>query len=178
MKTRDYCKNCKEDTHCCVFKNNPGFTFVSINDAKRIKKAIKKDYKEFLDYSPLPKYIVKALKDCDPSLEGALRHGLIDNSRILRLKTIKKRCIFLDADNKCVIYSVRPNICRIYPYWAIRLENSKLKVINHGENPQCKVLKNNKKSDNKAILKVFNDIEKEAKDYKQKVKEFIKKEKL
>src|SRR3989344_7972748 len=133
------CKNCKRDVHCCIFMTPSQFAFVGLKHAKLIKKKINKDYDQFLDYSPLPKNAVKALKDCDLCLEGALRYSQLDDkNQLLRLKARKdKRCIFLNDSGKCGIYDVRPNICRIFPFWAIRLNNGKLKIITHDMTPSC-----------------------------------------
>ncbi len=179
------CKKCKKNIHCCIFKNNSGFTFIGIKDAERIKKTIKKDYSYFLDYSPLPKKIISAIKKDESYLEGALRYSQIDKKKILRLKTKKQgRCIFLNDKGKCDIYSIRPNICRIYPFWVIRLNNGKLKVIEHDINSGCSVIKSlNKKHTDlektlskkeiKDIKKVVKDIEKENLFYKKNIKRFI-----
>jgi len=39
-----------------------------------------------------------------------------------------KDCIFLQGNNgekKCVVYSVRPNQCRIWPFWPDNMKNPK-----------------------------------------------------
>ena len=178
MKTEQICKNCRKDVHCCIFKDSDGFTFVGINDAKRIKKTIEKDYKEFLDYSPLSKKTIKELKEDDPLVEGGMRCAQLDKDRILRLKTKKdKRCIFLNDGGNCDIYSVRPNICRIYPYWAIKLDNKQLKVIPHDNPSRCMIVKK-KNVDKKEIIKLFKEVEKETAYYHKNIKEFVKKENI
>ena len=176
------CKKCGKD--CCIFKNNSGFTFVGISNAREIKRKIKKDYSFFLDYSPLPKTTIKFLKEDDPALEGKLRYSQLDKNRLLRLKTKNKKCIFLNSKGKCDIYSIRPNICRIYPFWAIKLNNKKIKVISHDTNPLCHILKFKAKSETgfpilskqkvNAIIKLFKKIEKETNSYNKDIKKFSK----
>ncbi len=169
MNLNKYCKACKKEVHCCIFKNNSGFTFVGIKDAKRIKDKTKKEYNEFLDYSPLPEKLIAELKCDDPSLEGALRHSQLNNKRLLRLK-IKKdgRCIFLDDSGKCQIYIIRPNVCKIFPFWAMRLENKKIKVIEHDVYPKCPLVKKALLNKQKSLIKkIFRDIEKEDIYYKK-----------
>jgi Fe-S-cluster containining protein len=174
MSFDKYCKSCKKEIHCCIFKNNSGFTFVGIKDAKRIKNLIKKEYKDFIDYSPLPRKLLKELKEEDPSLEGALRYSQLNNRRLLRLKTKKEgRCIFLDEYGKCEIYKIRPNICRIYPFWAMRLENNNLKVIEHDEYPKCPIVKETL-PDKPKTKRLFRDIEKEDIYYKKNINRFVK----
>jgi Fe-S-cluster containining protein len=173
----DLCSTCSKDTHCCIF-NNSGFTFVGLEDAKKIRKAVRKDYSYFLDYSPLRKSIVKILKDSDPALEGALRYSQLDKDRILRLKTkTDGRCIFFSG--KCEIYEVRPNICRIYPYWAMRLDSGDIKIVMHDEVPVCPVIKARgaeiriSEEEKLAIRKTFRIIEREDLSYKKNIKDFV-----
>jgi Fe-S-cluster containining protein len=180
MNFENICKRCRKDAHCCIFKKNRGFVFVSIKDAKKIRKAIKKEYCFFLDYSPIPKTIINRLKRDDPALEGRLRYSQLDkNNRILRLKTKKEgRCIFLNKQNRCDIYSIRPNICRIFPFWAINLTNGKIKIIAHDAQSKCKAIRIsakkqkdideilNRKEKNE-IKKIFRKIKDETKFHKK-----------
>ncbi|MDD3263949.1 MAG: YkgJ family cysteine cluster protein [Candidatus Nanoarchaeia archaeon] len=165
------CLNCREEFHCCI----NGFTFVGINDAKKIKKFINKDYDFFLDFSKLPKQTLKLLKNDDPSLEGTLRYSLLKDDKILRIKKRDGKCIFL-KDRKCEIYEVRPKICRIYPYWCIKLINGKIMVIEHDSEPTCEIcnLDDITKDEEVKIKKLFNDILKEAKHYNVNINNFVK----
>jgi Fe-S-cluster containining protein len=187
MANKDECRKCTEKTHCCIFKNNSGFTFVGIATAKTIRKKIKKEYSHFLDYSPLPKKIVANLKNDDPLLEGSLRYSQLDKkNRILRLKTKKDgRCIFLNDWGKCDIYSLRPNVCRIFPYWAILLIDGRLKVIEHDSNPKCRIIASilDKSEDVESVLskkeiieirKIFIKIENEDRIYRKNIQKFTK----
>ena len=139
MDFKNNCRKCPKNTHCCIFKNS-GFVFAGIKDAKKIRKQTKKEYCFFLDYSPISKKIVNCLKHDDPALEGRLRYSQLDkNNRILRLKTKKNsRCLFLNKHNLCDIYGIRPNICRIFPFWAVKLINGKIKIIPHDVQSKCK----------------------------------------
>jgi len=186
MDFESNCRRCGKDAHCCIFEKC-GFTFISPKNAKDIKRKINKDYGYFLDYSPLSKKVVDVLKNCDPALEGWTRYLQLDNeNRILRLKIRKDgRCIFLGNGGKCRIYSIRPNICRIFPFWGMRLTNGMIKVILHDVNPKCSAVKSFAKqhediekalprSEIIAIIKIFRGIEKEADSYKKQIKAFVK----
>ena len=186
MEFQSNCKRCRKDAHCCIFEKC-GFTFVSPKNAKDIKQKINKDYSYFLDYSPLSKKVVDVLKNCDPALEGKMRYlQLNKQNRILRLKLKKGgRCIFLGNDGLCEIYGQRPNICRIFPFWAMRLANGKIKVIEQDVNLKCSAIKSLAKghediekallrSEIIAIRKIFRDIEKESVSYKKQIKRFVK----
>lgn len=184
MNTINYCKRCKKEVHCCIF-DNLGFTFVGLADAKRIKSKTKFDYCDFLDYSPLPKKTLKILKNDDPSLEGYLRFTELDKEgRLLRLKKKKdNRCIFLNDMKRCEIYDIRPNICRIYPFWAMKLLNGKIKIISHDPYPACTILNKIRLQkdigftlldcDIKELKKIFSKIRKEDIYYKKNIKKFI-----
>ena len=51
------------------------------------------------------------------------------------------RCVFLDKDNRCAIYAVRPLQCRTYPFWPEvvrtramwRSEAGRCEGIDHGQ---------------------------------------------
>lgn len=186
MDFESNCKRCGKDAHCCIFEKG-GFTFTCPKNAKDIKRKINKDYSYFLDYSPLSKKVVDMLRNCDPALEGRMRYLQLDReNRILRLKTRKGgRCIFLGNNGRCKIYSIRPNICRIFPFWGIRLTNGRIKVIGHDVNPKCSAIKSLAKRHGDiekalpsyeitAIRKIFRGIEKEAGSYKRQIKGFVK----
>ncbi len=178
------CSRCNKKVHCCIF-NDGGFVFASPKNARAIRQKIKKDYSYFLDYSPLPKNVVLDLKHSDPCLESSLRYSQLDSkSRILRLKTAKDgRCIFLGADGLCKIYSIRPNVCRIFPFWAMRLTSGRIKIIEHDLTHRCGAIESLAKegcdieesfsAKKKAELKkVFKNIEKEACSYRKQIRKF------
>ncbi|MFA6073675.1 MAG: YkgJ family cysteine cluster protein [Candidatus Woesearchaeota archaeon] len=188
MDFNNKCVNCKKSIHCCIFKNDSGFTFIGIKDAKKIKKEINKPYSYFLNYSTLPKKIVTSLKQDEDYQEGNLRFSqLTKQNKILKLNTKNEgRCIFLDDKNKCKIYNIRPNICKMYPFWALRLTNNKLKIIQHDTNSRCQVLKQMSKKQKdiektmtkneiKNIQIIFKQIEQENKYYKKNINNFVKK---
>jgi Fe-S-cluster containining protein len=183
--------------HCCIFKKKEGFVFVGIKDAKRIKIKTDKNFSDFLDYSPLSRKLVNAMKNEGDYLEGAIRNDLLDKQkRLLRLKIKEnEHCIFLNDKRRCEIYDIRPNICRIYPFWAMRLLNGKLKVIGHDENTGCGIIKElQTKSGNskenidlenvlskkriEEIKSIMRNIEKENNYYKKSIDAFVKENKL
>jgi Fe-S-cluster containining protein len=173
MLIEKYCDVCKNSIHCCIFKNG-GFVFVTPKNAKAIKKKINKDYSYFLEYSPFDRNIVEVLRTCDPSAEGGMRYlQLNKENRLLRLKTQKTgRCIFLKDSGRCKIYDVRPNVCRIFPFWVMRLLDNRIKIIEHGLDNKCGVLRSIakpkveiedvlSKKDKLSLIKLFKAIEKE-----------------
>lgn len=187
MNWEKHCKDCKKNVHCCRFSEGNGFVFVDIKTAEKIRQKIGKDYSAFLDYSPLQKGMIMAMKTEGDYLEGSMRLGLLDDEgRILRLKIKDEKCIFLGDDGKCEIYDVRPNICRIYPLWAMRLIGGNLKVIRHDENPLCEIVQELQrglgddtdmekvlpKEKIKEVKGIWQDIEKENEFYKKNIKNF------
>lgn len=197
MDFENHCKICKRSVHCCIFKKKEGFVFVGIKDAKRIKIKTDKNFSDFLDYSPLSRKLVNAMKNEGDYLEGAIRNDLLDKQkRLLRLKIKEnEHCIFLNDKRRCEIYDIRPNICRIYPFWAMRLLNGKLKVIGHDENTGCGIIKElQTKSGNskenidlenvlskkriEEIKSIMRNIEKENNYYKKSIDAFVKENKL
>lgn len=170
MNFKEHCKTCPPSKHCCMFKEDIGFTFVGISNAKEIKEKIRKPYSFFLDFSPLSKETIALLKKDDPALEGHLRYTLLDkDGRLLRLKTKEDgRCILLDSGNECEIYDIRPYVCGIYPFWGIRLEDDTIKVIPHDTEPNCPILDSKyslSQQEITLIKNIFIQIEKEAKEY-------------
>lgn len=189
MYYEKFCKNCSNETHCCIFNHDAGFTFVSVNDAYKIAKDTGKNFGEFLDYSTLSKKSLDALKRDDEMYEGALRLSLLDShNRILRLKKKEDgKCVFLSDKGKCTIYGARPNVCRIYPFWAMRLLSGEIKVLSHDITPRCPIVVSLVKnahdrdvekllssSQIKSIKETFSIIEKEAEEYKRDITSFVK----
>jgi Fe-S-cluster containining protein len=80
-------------------------------------------------------------------------------NRILRIKKIDGRCFFL-TDGKCEIYFIRPKICRIYPYWCVKLINGRVKIIAHDFPCSCDIcnvdsLSKDADKENDAFMKAF-----------------------
>lgn len=181
------CSSCDEGSHCCIFHEGE-FAFVGISDARRIRKITGLLYKEFLDYSPLRKKIISGLEHDDPSLEGHFRYRQLDKSgSILRMKSSENgRCFFLDDMNRCRIYDIRPKICRIYPFWAMKLVNGRIKVITHDPEPDCMITKGIRRQseienllsgDELAQLKrVFSAIKEEDLYYRKNIRRFMRDE--
>jgi Fe-S-cluster containining protein len=192
MKWEKLCFECKKDVHCCRFMNNSGFVFVGIKTAEQIRDKTNIKFSDFLDYSPLDKQTVRNMKKQDFHLEGNMRFQLLDDeNRLLRLKIEHEKCIFLNDKGRCDIYDIRPNICKIYPFWALRLIDGSLKVITHDDNSSCQIIKKLEneggKKDMELVLskikikeikEIMKNIEKENKFYKENIGEFVSKNKL
>lgn len=144
--------------------------FVTMKDALAIRKVTGKSFAQFLDYSPLPKRIIAALSYDDPAFEGGLRYSQLSRGRLLRLRTKRDgRCIFLNDFGKCDIYKVRPNVCRIFPFWVVKLISGRLKIISHDADPECKMVKGQEdvekllsKKQVAEIKRIFRKIRKES----------------
>lgn len=169
------CLQCSAKYHCC--KN--GFAFVGLDDAKRIKETTGKEYDEFLDYSPLSQSVLNLLNKGDPVLENSLRATLVDKeNKLLRLKQNGRECIFL-KNGECSIYENRPKICKLYPYWCVRLLDNTLKVIDH-DHSVC-LVRNSQvltETDETKMKVIFREILDEAQDYKENIGKFVKENKL
>lgn len=108
---------CTGCARCCI-AGNDYFVFLSSDDVERIRG--------YLDLSVgwfRRRYLVKTV-DGDPVL--AYRDD--------------GRCVFLQNDNRCRIYPVRPLQCKTYPFWpevtssktAWQREAGRCEGINHG----------------------------------------------
>lgn len=168
------CLVCKKKYHCCINPPNKGYVTVYIDEAKKIKKKTGLDYNNFLTFSKLSKKLADASKKDFKGSEARLRASMMVDDRILRLKIKKKgECIFLNK-KKCVIYSVRPSICRLYPYWF-----KGTKIVVHSGCEYCELLDYElaKKQLNQ-LVKTAKKIEKQTKDYKKNIVAFVKKNKI
>ena len=174
---KDYCKNCKKENHCCVFLNDTsGFVFVSIKEVNKIKKHTKQEYDKFVEYKKLSKRFINWIKKEDPSLEGYMRYKQIVNGKIPALKTKKNgECIFLNKEKKCSIYDTRPNICKMYPYWGIKLNDGKIVIIKHDHESNCNYLKKPLSIKEKYdLVETFKAIKSDEKSYKKDIKKLNK----
>lgn len=102
-----------------------------------------------------------------------MRYKQSINSKIPALKTkVNGDCIFL-KNKKCSIYNVRPNICRMYPYWAINLKDGKIVIIKHDHESNCNYLKKTLSIDEKYnLIDTFKKIKLEEKDYKKSINNY------
>ena len=87
----DYCRRCGD---CCKIE---GYVFISEKEAKTIAEYLNTDIYDFTDkYCKIVERKKLALKD---------KHG-------------ENTCIFLN-ENGCMIYDVRPEQCKKFPYnWS------------------------------------------------------------
>lgn len=86
------CRGCAGE--CCKHSDPIGLTY---NDSRRMANALNTSTKGFIK-----KYLKR---NPDPEKIAKLPYAL----------QITKPCQFLDADNRCKIYSARPHVCRLYP---------------------------------------------------------------
>lgn len=59
--------------------------------------------------------------------------------RILGLKRRRKRCIFLDENNGCTAYLVRPMTCRTFPWMVYLTDNGRLEEVVLNRDIDCGV---------------------------------------
>ncbi len=50
------------------------------------------------------------------------RYCATDNNGYIHLKIEKEKCLFLDDNEKCMIYESRPMQCRTWPFWTENLK--------------------------------------------------------
>lgn len=169
------CLVCSKKYHCCINPSSKGDVAVYIDEAKKIKKKMGLSYNKFLTFSKLPLKLANASKKDSKGTEARLRADMMIDNRILRLK-IKKNseCIFLNK-KKCVIYKIRPTICRMYPYW-FKNEKGKIKIVVHAGCEYCGIEKHEltKKQLNQ-LVKTAKKIEKQTLYYKKNIAEFVEK---
>jgi Fe-S-cluster containining protein len=125
-----------------------------------------------LDFSPLDEKIIKAIKNSDPSLEGVLRYSQLDaKKRLLRLRhKTNGDCIFLNSKGLCEVYPVRPNVCKIFPFWVVKLISGKFKIIAHDDEPQCQIICSMLKKDEDVETSLPKKQQLEIKNIFQKIK--------
>lgn len=172
------CLVCCKKYHCCINPSNKGYTAVFIDEAEKIQKKTGMKYNEFLTFSKIPGKLAKASKSDFKGSEARLRADMMVNDKILRLKTKKNNeCVFL-KNGKCVIYTIRPTICRIYPYW-FRNKKGKIKIEVHAGCEYCGMLEYGV-TDNqlKQLIKTAKKIEKQTLYYKKNIADFVKKNKI
>lgn len=113
MKLEEYCRSC--NSNCC----KEWTIFITIDDAIRIQNFTMKNVDEFASFSEVPEWELKKYKN-----KGYNHiYSFLVNDKILQLKKNKNDCIFL-ANGLCSIYRVRPMICRLYPFWFEKVNNS------------------------------------------------------
>ena len=164
------CLNCKNKYHCCIAPADKGYIALSVSEAKKIKKATKLPYSEFLSFSKLPKKLIADSKKDFTGSEARMRYDLLIDNRLLRLKTSNSgKCIFLKK-GECAI-------CQIYPFWF----NKEFEIILHPSLIHCDLIdKEFSMTDKefKSLNKTAKKIVKESKNYKKEIKGFVKKNEL
>ena len=87
---------------CCDEPN--GIVYLSMHDAQRIANNFSMSKKEWLQ------------RDCRKTLDGRF---------VLKSRESDGICIYLNDNKQCDIYSVRPQQCAAYPWWAENLATEK-----------------------------------------------------
>ena len=98
-------ESCKECSGLCC--KGEGYVFVSRDEMEKIAHFLGMDVERF---------------------EALYTRKALYGKRVT-LATISccgdKRCVFLDKNNRCEIYSVRPDQCRRFPFWDSLRKKSK-----------------------------------------------------
>lgn len=167
------CLKCPKKYHCCINPRSKGYAAVNIDEALLIKKKTGQDFKKFLLFTKLPKRLASLSKADKAGTEARFRAGMMTDDRILRLKTKKNNeCVFL-KNGKCSIYSIRPTICRIYPYW-FKAGNGRIELVVHQGCEHCDLLSDKLAQKQKNdLIKTAKKIIKQRDYYKKHIKEFI-----
>lgn len=80
---------------------------ITLSDAERISKATSKDFEEFL-----------VLEKAGTRFDSVLLSSQITNGLRLRLRLKENgNCVFLSPGEGCTIKSVRPSICKLFPFF-------------------------------------------------------------
>lgn len=163
-----YCKSC--ESNCC--KNWTIFT--TIEDIRRIAQFTKKNPAEYSEFSKIPDWEI-----LEYSQKAKFHfYNLAESGFILQLKKIGNNRIFL-AKNRCQIYNVRPYICRLYPYWFVRQKNCFIIIPCIGYKNVCIIpedlLDSYRRENEENLLVMARKYYQEMKDYKVKIKSFVKK---
>lgn len=179
MNTLNKCLLCSKKYHCCINPPSKGYVTVYIDEARKIKNKTGLNYNEFLTFKKLPEKLADESKADFKGTEARLRASIMINNRILRLKTKKNNeCVFLNKKKQCIIYRIRPTICRMYPFW-FKNEKGKIKIVIHSGCEYCGLI------DNKLTKKQLNQlkrtakkIEKQTEHYNKNIVDFVKKNKI
>ncbi|MCK9521729.1 MAG: YkgJ family cysteine cluster protein [Proteobacteria bacterium] len=89
---------CQRCGNCCRARGNVQAVLVPASEVSRIAAFLQLSPNDFLD------------AHCDIDAAGAVF-----------LRSERRDCRFLGADNRCYIYSVRPAQCRAWPFWIENL---------------------------------------------------------
>ncbi|MFA6461543.1 MAG: YkgJ family cysteine cluster protein [Candidatus Woesearchaeota archaeon] len=174
------CTTCGEN--CCHTPKISSFIGVNLEDARRIKAHTNLDYAKFLTFTPLTSKVVKELVEevkKSQDTESSLRLRLLTSqNRLLRIKSLRGRCYFLNQENRCTIYEISPGICKLYPYWYKKDQEGELTPVLH-EGGHCCALshkyldpKNLPLSERETLIEHARKVESGNEDYLAEVEKF------
>ncbi len=112
------CFSCTACGDCCI-TGNDYYVYLTGKEADRIRTYLKLSKAWFKR-----RYLVR-----------------LDNGDLVAASTVDGRCVFLDSNSRCKVYSVRPLQCRTYPFWpelacsskSWQTETRRCEGINRGE---------------------------------------------
>ena len=119
------CFSCPSSSFCCSYPDpKEGFVSLGLNEAKKIREHTGKQIEEFAEFRAVDPELLEDFKQNDPEIYETLIDG-----KVLALKLKKNGdCIFLGKNKLCTIYSARPLICRLYPFWYERDEKGEMVI--------------------------------------------------
>ncbi len=170
------CSKCPSSS-CCYYEDHEGFIALGVKEAQEIKEKTGLDFKEFLEFSPLSPAIIEECRNDPPQSEGEMRYQMLQNHRLLRLKTKKHHCVFLDEKYHCKIYPFRPLICSMYPFWY-KINDGKVEIIPHDPDTDCAFVRDGihvPPATIEKLKKIAAEIEEEKKNYPEQIGEFVNK---
>lgn len=178
MNSLDSCLLCSRKHHCCINPPSRGYVAVSIDEAKSIRRKTGLSYDCFLTFRKLPGGIVRKSRADFVGSEAQFRASMMFNDRILRLRTGRNgECVFL-KNGKCSIYSVRPGICRMYPFW-FRNKKGRLVITVHSGCSYCGLIdKGLSRKDISQLRKTALGIERQRDYYVKHVLDFVRENKI
>ncbi|MHA1339437.1 MAG: YkgJ family cysteine cluster protein [Promethearchaeota archaeon] len=112
---------CKLCGRCCTGKDE-GFVFLFRRDILNIANFLQKTLDDFLDN--YVEVIETTFRLFDPKSLKYKNKIFILKALVLKQDKDTGRCIFLQDDNKCLIYQYRPYQCRAWPLWYSNMTKS------------------------------------------------------
>lgn len=106
--------NCESCGRCCKGKGE-GFVFLYKDEIKSICKHLNLSYEDFL--KKYTEIIEAEYHIINPRILKPSKRIVFLKSIVLKQDPNDGTCIFLDKDNKCIIYENRPNQCKSWPIW-------------------------------------------------------------
>lgn len=101
---KKYCFGCAK---CC----KRWTIFTTFKECEIIKNRTGLNYAAFCEFAEIPE------KEFKKYAKYGHFYQLAFDRKVLQLRRMNERCIFLKNENECLIYPFRPYICKLFPFW-------------------------------------------------------------